>query len=285
MTLITYKAIGFLQLCLNNLVVDTVGYIASLLIGISLGLIGGGGSILTVPVMVYLFGLQPLLATSYSLFVVGSTSLVGAFNNLRQGLVNIKAALLFGASSMATVFLTRKFLVPAIPKNIATFDGLTLTGPLLTMVLFAVLMLAASISMIRNKKVAVAEQECRDCIRFGKLVLYGVAIGLVTGLLGAGGGFLLLPALVLLLKLPIKKAIGTSLMIIALNSLIGFTGDLGHFAIDWFFLLKVTAIAIVGIFIGGGLNKKIQGDRLKKGFGWFVLVMGVYIILKGTLLK
>lgn len=264
---------------------ETFGYIASLLIGISLGLIGGGGSILTVPVLVYLFGLQPLLATSYSLFVVGSTSLVGAYNNFRKGLVNVKAALLFGASSIVTVFLTRKFLVPAIPKNIATIKGVTITEPLLTMVLFAVLMLVASISMIRNKKVAVEEKECSDCVRFGKLVIYGIVIGLVTGLLGAGGGFLLIPALVLLLKLPMKRAVGTSLMIIALNSLIGFTGDLGHFSIDWLFLLKITAIATVGIFIGGALSKKIPGDKLKKAFGWFVLAMGIYIIVNETVLR
>ena len=262
-----------------------IGYLASLIIGISLGLIGGGGSILTVPVMVYLFGLQPLLATSYSLFVVGSTSLVGAYNNFRKGLVNVKATLLFGASSIVTVFLTRKFLVPAIPKDIVTVGNVAITESLLTMVLFAVLMLVASISMIRNKKVAVEEKECRDCVRFSKLVIYGIVIGLVTGLLGAGGGFLLIPALVLLLKLPMKKAIGTSLAIIALNSLIGFTGDLGHFSIDWFFLFKITTIAVAGIFIGGALSKKIPGDKLKKGFGWFVLVMGVYIIVKETLLK
>ena len=264
---------------------ELAGYIASLFIGISLGLIGGGGSILTVPVMVYLFGLQPLLATSYSLFVVGSTSFVGAFNNLRKGMVNVKAALLFGASSIATVFLTRKFLVPAIPKDIFTIRGFTITESMLTMVLFAILMLVASVSMIRNKKVVKHEEENKDHFRFGKLVTYGITIGLVTGLLGAGGGFLLIPALVLLLKLPMKKAIGTSLMIIALNSLVGFTGDLGHFSIDWFFLVKVTAIAIAGIFIGGALSKKIPGEKLKKGFGWFVLVMSIYIIVKETILK
>jgi uncharacterized membrane protein YfcA len=153
------------------------------------------------------------------------------------------------------------------------------------MVLFAVLMLVASVSMIRNKKVVKHEEENKDHFRFGKLVTYGITIGLVTGLLGAGGGFLLIPALVLLLKLPMKKAIGTSLMIIALNSLVGFTGDLGHFSIDWFFLVKVTAIAIAGIFIGGALSKKIPGEKLKKGFGWFVLVMGIYIIVKETVLK
>jgi uncharacterized protein len=264
---------------------EVFGYAASLLIGISLGLIGGGGSILTVPVMVYLFGLQPLLATSYSLFIVGSTSLVGAFNNFRKGLVNIKAALLFGASSIVTVFLTRKFIVPAIPTTIFSIGGVTITESLLTMVLFAILMLLASFSMIRNKKVQAEEKECKNCIRFGKLVIYGTAIGLVTGLLGAGGGFLLIPALVFLLKLPMKTAIGTSLLIIALNSLVGFTGDLGHFAIDWRFLLKVTLLATTGIFIGGALGKKLSSEKLKKGFGWFVLVMGIYIIMKETLFK
>lgn len=264
---------------------EIVGYIASLLIGISLGLIGGGGSILTVPVLVYLFGLQPLVATSYSLFVVGSTSLIGAINNFKKGLVNVKAALLFGSASIITVFLTRKFFVPVIPKNIVTIRSVDITESLLVMILFAFLMLLSSISMIRNKKSETEKTECRDCFRITKMLGYGVAIGIVTGLLGAGGGFLLIPALIFLLKLPMKKAIGTSLMIIALNSLIGFTGDLGHFSIDWYFLLKITAIAVIGILIGGAVGKKLQGDKLKKGFGWFVLTMGIYILTKEIFFK
>jgi len=264
---------------------EIAGYIASLLIGISLGLIGGGGSILTVPVMVYLFGLQPLLATSYSLFIVGSTSLVGAFNNYRRGLVNFKAALFFGAASIVTVFITRKFIVPIIPKTIATIGHITITESLLTMVLFAILMLVASISMIHGRKIITEEKECSNCIKFFKLLSYGVAIGLVTGLLGAGGGFLLIPALVFMVKLPMKKAIGTSLLIIALNSLIGFAGDIGHFSIDWFFLLTISLIAIAGIFIGGLLSRKIPGEKLKKGFGWFVLLMGIYILVKEVFLS
>jgi len=264
---------------------ETIGYAASLLIGISLGMIGGGGSILTVPVMVYFFGLQPLIATSYSLFVVGSTSLIGAFSNFRRGLVNVKAAMVFGASSIITVFVTRKFLVMLIPKDIFKIGGVTINEAFLTMVLFALLMLVASISMIRNKRITATEEECSDRVRFGKLTGYGIVIGLVTGLLGAGGGFLLIPALVVLMKLPMKKAIGTSLMIIAFNSLIGFTGDLGHFPIDWLFLLKVTAVAVVGIFIGGAITRKISGENLKKGFGWFVMVMGVYIIFNEMILK
>ncbi|QNF35514.1 sulfite exporter TauE/SafE family protein [Adhaeribacter swui] len=262
---------------------EILGYLASAFIGISLGLIGGGGSILTVPVIVYLFNTPPLLATSYSLFIVGSTSLIGSITNYRKGLVNLKAALYFGTSSIVTVFITRKFLVPAIPKEIVKIGGFTLTESFLTMVLFGMLMLMASMSMIKKPKVTAPERECTDCVRFLKLVGYGIAIGLVTGLLGAGGGFLLIPALVLLVKLPMKKAVGTSLMIIALNSLIGFAGDIGHFPIQWSFLLSITFIAIVGIFLGGLLSKKIPGKKLKKGFGWFVLLMGIYILIKELL--
>lgn len=262
---------------------EILGYIASALIGISLGLIGGGGSILTVPVMVYLFGVSPLLATSYSLFIVGSTSLVGAINNYRNGLVNMKAALFFGASSILTVFITRKFIVPAIPQNIITIGGFTVTSAFLTMVLFGVLMLLASSSMIRSKSSPETEQENAGNLNIIKLFGYGISIGLVTGFLGAGGGFLIIPALVFLVRLPMKKAIGTSLLIIAMNSLIGFTGDIGHFNIDWKFILTITLIAVAGIFMGGFIGKKIPGQKLKKGFGWFVLVMGIYIIAREVL--
>lgn len=257
------------------------GYLASALIGISLGLIGGGGSILTVPVMVYLFSVNPLLATSYSLFVVGSTSLVGAYNSYRRGLVSIKTGLLFGISSIATVFLTRKFFIPAIPKRIATIGSFVITENIMTMVLFAILMVMASLSMMRSGRKKEKTDVVPDKkINIPKLLVYGIGIGFITGLLGAGGGFLLIPTLVLLVGLPMKEAVGTSLFIIALNSLIGFTGDLGHFEMDWKLLAIVTLIAIGGIFVGGWLGKKIHGDKLKKGFGWFVLIMGIYIIVR-----
>ena len=262
-----------------------LGYFASLLIGISLGLIGGGGSILTVPVLVYLFSINPVLSTSYSLFVVGSTSLVGAYNNYRKGFVQIKTALLFGLSSITTVFLTRKFLIPNIPKLIGNIGSFQITQSIIIMVLFAILMVAASLSMIKNKKeeTNIINADNKK-INLPKLLMYGIAIGFATGLLGAGGGFLLIPTLVLLVKLPMKEAIGTSLLIIALNSLIGFTGDLGHFTMDWFFLFKITGIAVAGILIGGFISKKISGDKLKNGFGWFVLFMGIYIIIKEILM-
>ncbi|HZX59462.1 MAG TPA: sulfite exporter TauE/SafE family protein [Mucilaginibacter sp.] len=264
---------------------EIIGYLAAALIGISLSLIGGGGSILTVPVMVYLFSVQPSLATSYSLFVVGSASFVGAYTNYRKGLVNVKIALLFGVSSIATVFLTRKFIIPLIPKIIWHDGNHTITESLLVMILFAVVMLLASISMIRNNDQQNEVGIYADTSGLYKLPLYGVAIGLITGLLGIGGGFLIIPVLVLLVGLPIKEAIGTSLFIIALNSFIGFMGDFGHFAIDWLFLFKITLIAIGGIFVGYALNTRIQGRKLKRAFGWMVLVMAGLIITKEIFLK
>ena len=264
---------------------EIAGYLLAAVVGISLGLIGGGGSILTVPILVYVMGINPILATTYSLFIVGSTSLVGAYNNYRHGWVNIKIALLFGLSSITTVFITRKIWMPLIPPVLFSNGHFSVTKELATMVLFAVLMLLASVAMIRNtaEEISSFEGASDAPIKIFTLLLYGVAVGLVTGFLGAGGGFLLIPALVLLIKIPMKKAIGTSLLIIALNSLIGFTGDIGHFAIDWKLLILITIIAIGGVFIGGYLSKKIDGEKLKKAFGWFVLVMGIYILVKELL--
>ncbi|HEU4608346.1 MAG TPA: sulfite exporter TauE/SafE family protein [Chitinophagaceae bacterium] len=264
---------------------EIAGYFASALIGISLGLIGGGGSILTVPVLVYLFSISPLLATSYSLFIVGSTSLIGAFNNFRRGYVNFRIALLFGISSILTVFLTRRFIVHAIPEEIGKIGNFVVTEALLTMVLFAILMLAASFSMIRNGSKSGSMQEAEKDSKgsLSKLFLYGIGVGFVTGLLGAGGGFLLIPALVLLMKLPMKEAVGTSLLIIAMNSLFGFAVDLAHFDIDWHFLIVITLIAAAGIFMGGAMARRIPGEKLKKAFGWFVLIMGIYIMVKELL--
>lgn len=259
---------------------EIAGYIASLFIGISLGLIGGGGSILTVPVLVYLFNINPVLSTSYSLFIVGSTSLAGAINNYRKNLVKVKVALLFGLSSITTVFITRKLIIPFVPEKLISIGSFTITHSFLTMVLFALLMIAAANAMIRNGKNTTGSKLPKTKLNLIKLLSYGVAVGLATGFLGAGGGFLLIPTLVLFVGLPMKEAIGTSLLIIALNSLIGFTGDLGHFSIEWGFLSLITLIAIVGIIIGGLINKKVKGEKLKKGFGWFVMVMGIFILIR-----
>ncbi len=258
-----------------------LSYLAAALIGLSLGLIGGGGSILTVPVLVYLFGVEPVVATAYSLFIVGTTALVGAVPKFKQGLVNLKTAIIFGIPSIIAVYATRAFLVPLIPKEVFTIGGFLVTKNILMMLLFALLMVAASVSMIRDQKKANAESDSEpQKFNIPLILVEGIIVGMLTGLVGAGGGFLIIPALVLLSKLPMKQAVGTSLLIIAAKSLIGFTGDLGHLQIDWNLLLSVTTVAVAGIFAGDYMSKKIAGAKLKKGFGWFVLVMGIYIIIK-----
>lgn len=257
-----------------------IGLAASLLIGLSLGLIGGGGSILTVPVLVYLLGVDPVLATAYSLFIVGFTSAVGVYPKYKEGLVDVRTALIFGAPSIAAVFLTRKLIVPAIPATVLQLGDWVLTKSVLLMILFAVLMVAASVSMISDKKNNKETPEAMLSYNYPLIVLEGTVVGLLTGLVGAGGGFLIIPALVMLTKLPMKKAVGTSLLIIAAKSLIGFTGDLSQQTMDWSLLLMVTLMAVLGIFAGNALSKKIEGAQLKKGFGWFVLVMGVYVLIK-----
>jgi uncharacterized protein len=258
---------------------ELIGYCFAALIGVSLGLTGSGGSILTVPILVYLFHLSPLIATSYSLFIVGSTSLVGAISSHMNRLIDLRVSLLFGLPSAVTVFFTRKFLLPAIPEHVATFGNYEIEFSSLTMILFALLMLLTSLSIFRPahdwRKPAHTERT---------VVLYGIGVGLVTGFLGAGGGFLLIPALVLLLGIEMKKAVAISLLLITLNSLIGFLGDLGSFEIDWKFLGLITTIAVGGIFVGNFLSKKIKGDKLKKIFGWLVLVIGIYILVKEVLL-
>lgn len=259
---------------------EIAGYIASLVIGISLGLIGGGGSILTVPVLVYLFGVEPVLATAYSLFIVGLSSLVGAFPKYKQGLVNIKTAVIFGIPSIAAVFATRKFIVPLIPTEVFEIGGFVVTKSILMMLLFAVLMVFASVSMIREKQNKNNVVEGPQQFNYPLIIIEGAVVGILTGLVGAGGGFLIIPALVLLSKLPMKQAVGTSLLIIAAKSLIGFTGDLSNYQMDWTLLASVTALAIGGIFIGNKISLSIDGNKLKKGFGWFVLIMGIYIIIK-----
>lgn len=260
-----------------------IGFASAIIIGISLGLIGGGGSILTVPVLVYILGVEPMLATAYSLFVVGSTSLVGSFTYMRKQLVNYKTALVFAIPSFIAVFITRKFLVPALPDPLFTISSLDVTKNTGIMVFFALIMLAASYSMIKDKK-SKKESESEELkFNYPLIGVEGLVVGLITGIVGAGGGFLIIPALVLLAKLPMKMAVGTSLLIIAAKSLIGFLGDVSTQAIDWPMLLVFTGLSIVGIFIGSALSKKINDKVLKKGFGWFVLAMGIYIMTKELL--
>ena len=260
---------------------EILGYSLAALVGISLGLIGSGGSILTVPILVYVMGVNPVLATAYSLFIVGSTALVGGIQNALQKKVDFKTVFIFGIPSIAAVYATRMWLVPHIPKELFSIGSLVITKAIALMLLFAVVMILASISMIRSGKKPQPDENAALHYNYPMILLEGTVVGILTGLVGAGGGFLIIPALVLLARMPMKLAVGTSLFIIAAKSLIGFIGDLqGEEIIDWKLLGSFTAFAVAGIFIGIYLSKKIPGNKLKKGFGWFVLVMGIYIIVK-----
>ena len=256
-----------------------IGYFLAVLVGITLGLIGSGGSILSVPVLVYIMGVEPILATAYSLFVVGITALVGGFQKAFQKLVDFKKVLLFGVPTISAVFLTRKFIVPAIPDVIFTTPTFTLHKSVLIMVVFAVVMISASIRMIKPIKEKIINDDAK--LNYFRIIVQGLFIGLVAGFVGAGGGFLIIPALLFLAKTPMKMAVGTSLFIVAIQSLIGFVGDIRpDQIIDWKVVLIFTGCSIIGVFIGNYLSKKFSGDKLKTGFGWFVLAMGIYILAK-----
>lgn len=261
---------------------EILGYIAALFAGLSLGVIGGGGSILMVPILVYLFKVPTVMATSYSLFIVGLASLAGALNNYKKGFVELRIAILFGITSISTVFITRKYLLPSIPDLIYSNEHITITKSLAMMVFFALLMLGASISMIAGRKEPDSSNKSKSWL---PLVLMGAVIGLITGFSGAGGGFLIIPALIYMVGMKIKPAIGTSLTIIAMNSLLGFTGDIGSLNIRWEFLLTLSAVAIAGIIVGGFISKYFNGKQLKKMFGWFILAMGSFILVQQLFLS
>lgn len=265
-------------------ILEILGFAGAMLIGISLGLIGGGGSILTVPVLVYLLSVEPVLATAYSLFIVGISSLIGGINYARKGLVNFKTGIVFTIPAFIAVYLTRLWLVPALPDHWFNLGNVDVTKDVGILLLFALLMLFASYSMIKDKKKPEGvenDEEVEPHFNIPMIVLEGTVVGVLTGLVGAGGGFLIIPALVLFAKLPMKMAVGTSLLIIAAKSLIGFIGDIqADQPIDWTFLIIFSSISIVGIFVGSWLSTFIHGSKLKKGFGWFVLVMGAFMIVK-----
>ncbi|MBW8523789.1 sulfite exporter TauE/SafE family protein [Chryseobacterium chendengshani] len=258
---------------------EIFGYIASVFIGISLGLIGGGGSILTVPVLVYFFGIDVFLATEYSLFIVGVTSMVGSFSYFKKGLVHLRTAFIFGIPSIVSIFLTRNFLLLLLPDKVFKIGSLTFTKDIFILVIFAGLMIVASYKMIHKSTVM---KTTNYSAKTNTLLVAGEGsvVGILTGLVGAGGGFMIIPALVNLLRKPMKVAIGTSLVIISLNSLVGFFSSMNSVRIEWHLLATISAVAILGIIIGSQISKKIDGKKLKPAFGWFVLIMGIYILIK-----
>jgi uncharacterized membrane protein YfcA len=257
---------------------EILGYLASALIGISLGLVGSGGSILTIPVLVYLFHVEPALATAYSLFIVGTAALAGGVRCAFQGLVDFPATLAFAIPSFLTVFLTRRFLMPNLPDVLVAGGAFVLTKDTGIMIFFAFLMLCASLGMIRQSKQGLVEKTDTSV---PQLIIFpiGMGTGMLTGLLGAGGGFMIIPALILFAGLPMKKAVGTSLIIIASNSLFGFLGDItSGQVIDYPFIFLIAGIAVSGVFAGNYLSQLIEGQKLKRGLGWFILLMGLYIV-------
>jgi hypothetical protein len=256
---------------------ELFGYLASIVVGLVLGMLGGGGSILSIPILVYLFQVEPVLASAYSLFIVGVTSFVGAVPKYREHLVNLKTGILFGIPSIISIFSTRKWIVPSIPEILFQTESFVLTKRILLLGLFAILMVFASFSMIKNRK---ENNDQNTKFRTFLVLVEGALIGFLTGLVGAGGGFLIIPALVFLTGLNFKTAVGTSLFIIAINSLMGFLGDVLTQKIDWLFLLSITALAVIGILIGNVLSRKIHATKLRKAFGWLTLIMGIFILFK-----
>jgi uncharacterized membrane protein YfcA len=203
--------------------------------------------------------------------------MVGTFQKFKKGLVDFKTGLAFSFPSFIAVYLSRRYFVPNIPKTLLNFGDFTLTKDMGIMMFFAIIMILASFSMIKNKK---ENETIQTKQPYYKTFIQGLVIGTITGVIGAGGGFLYVPALVLWANIPMKKAVGTSLIIVTINSLIGFTGDMQTIDIDWVFLLSFTLISIIGIILGVFLSKFISGKKLKKSFGFFTLAMAIYIFYR-----
>lgn len=263
---------------------EIIGFILAFVIGITLGLVGAGGSILTITVLVYILGIPPIMATTYSLFIVGVTSLVGSIDYFRKGLVDLKKGLFFSFPAFIMVFLMRKFVMPYIPQVVYQSADFTISKNLMVMLIFAVLMIGASYSMIKSDKKP--SKQIGHKVSYWMIFVEGILVGILTGFVGAGGGFMIIPAMVVFAKLPMKKAVGTSLLIITINSTFGAIGDFSAgIALDWYFLTKFAVLTIAGILAGGYLSKKVNGDHLKPAFGWFVLVVGCWVIIKELILR
>ena len=256
---------------------EIFGYACALIIGVSLGLIGGGGSILAVPVLAYLFSVNEKVATAYSLFIVGTSALVGGLKQHFKGYVDWRTAIVFGIPSIIGVTLVRYYVVPALPDVLFTVNDFQFTRRMGMFGLFATLMIPAALSMLKERK---ENRKTDDDVKYNYplILIEGLIVGAVTGVIGAGGGFLIIPALVILTNVRMKVAVATSLIIIAFKSLLGFfLGDALTMDIDWQFLAFFTGLSLIGIFIGSYVGSFIDGKKLKKGFGYFIFVMAVFI--------
>ena len=261
---------------------EIAGYIALFFVGLMLGTLGGGGSILSVPILVYLFSLDAVMASAYSLFIVGTSSGVGTVLKYHTQRVSLRTGVIFGLPSLMAIFSTRKWIIAAIPEVIVQIHSFQLTKRAMILGVFALLMIIASLALITRKDTPQREPSTHPVIF---LVFWGMLTGFLTGLVGAGGGFLIIPALVYLTDLPFKTAVGTTLLIIAVNSLIGFIGDVINHVVNWPFLLLITSLAVTGIFMGSHFTQNLPAHKLRTAFGWFILLIGIGILLKEVVLN
>ncbi len=257
-----------------------VGWVGAILVGVLLGLLGGGGSILTVPLLVYLFGLSATVGTGASLLVVGSSALLASIAAFRSGEFEFNAAWPFALGSVPAVFAVRQWVIPSIPESLMVIGQWELTRDRLLLIMFGVLMLVIGARMLRKGE-KVTEQNEKPKVGF--LIGIGVATGVLAGLVGAGGGFIIVPALVLGAGLGMKKAVGTSLGIISIQSLAGFLGAMKSFNTSVLGLVGIVCfLALVGVFIGRWLSGKMEATQIRPIFAWFVVSMGVFILLRET---
>ena len=243
------------------------------MMGLTLGLIGAGGSILTVPILVYVFHVKPVVATAYSLLIVGFSALAGTLSYWKGCKVYFKEALAFALPAMTAVWLTRSYLVPSIPETVFGFSKDSFI-----MVLFSLMMIAAALAMFRKKS---GQQQTKlelTIHQAPRIILGSLTVGLLTGLVGAGGGFLIIPSLIAIFGLGMKEAVGTSLAIITINSLVGFNGDLRlGLTVDWYLLALFLLLTLSGVLSGSMLSRHIDGKKIKSFFALFTLILGLII--------
>lgn len=260
---------------------EIIGYILAIVVGLSIGIIGAGGSILALPILVYIFGIEAAeTAPAYSLFIVAVSSFFGSYMKNKQGLINFKLVWTFGIPTVIAIFVTRYFVIPVIPNDVFYVGQFLVTKRLLVMGLFSMLMIFASFYMMQQN-ISETPVKVNSFLNFGS----GFATGFLSGFVGSGGGFMLVPALIKIGNLGVKAAVATSMVIIAINTSVGFAASISHITIDWTLLLTFSALAVLGIFIGNSLSKKVDATLLKKGFGWFILLTGITILINELFVK